>query len=129
MHKRHVRIHPTSRTDRGVHAYQQFFHFDTELNIDNQQWQYAMNRFLPNDIYVKSVQTVDENFHCRYDCVGKRYRYKVYQGAHRDPFKSGLETFIDNDLDLAKMNEAAHHFIGTHDFTGFVLRKLKWKAK
>ena len=35
--------------------------FDTELNIDNQQWQYAMNRFLPNDIYVKSVQTVDEN--------------------------------------------------------------------
>ena len=46
------------------------------LNIDNQQWQYAMNRFLPNDIYVKSVQTVDENFHCRYDCVGKRYRYK-----------------------------------------------------
>ena len=37
--------------------------------------------FLPNDIYVKSVQTVDENFHCRYDCVGKRYRYKVYQGA------------------------------------------------
>ena len=64
----------------------------------------------------------------RYD-AGKRYRYKVYQGAHRDPFKSGLETFIDNDLDLAKMNEAAHHFIGTHDFTGFVLRKLKWKAK
>lgn len=54
-----------------AHAYQQFFHFDTELNIDNQQWQYAMNRFLPNDIYVKSVQTVDENFHCRYDCVGK----------------------------------------------------------
>ena len=33
-----------------AHAYQQFFHFDTELNIDNQQWQYAMNRFLPNDI-------------------------------------------------------------------------------
>ena len=55
-----------------AHAYQQFFHFDTELNIDNQQWQYAMNRFLPNDIYVKSVQTVDENFHCeRYDCVEK----------------------------------------------------------
>ena len=129
MHKRHVRIHPTSRTDRGVHAYQQFVHVDTELNIDNQQWQYAMNRFLPNDIYVKSVQTVDENFHCRYDCVGKRYRYKVYQGAHRDPFKSGLETFIDNDLDLAKMNEAAHHFIGTHDFTGFCSQKTEVESK
>ena len=70
MHKHHVRIHPSSRTDRGVHAYQQFFHFDTELNIDNKQWQYAMNRALPDDIYVKNVRNVDEYFHCRYDCVG-----------------------------------------------------------
>lgn len=56
MHKHHVRIHPSSRTDRGVHAYQQFFHFDTELNIDNKQWQYAMNRALPDDIYVKMYE-------------------------------------------------------------------------
>ena len=58
--------------------------------------------FLPDDIYVKNVQTVEENFHCRYDCVGKRYRYKVYQGEHRNPLKSGLETFINSDLDLSK---------------------------
>ena len=47
IHKRHVRIHPTSRTDRGVHALEQYFHFDTELNIPAQQWKYAMNRALP----------------------------------------------------------------------------------
>ena len=116
MHKHHVRIHPSSRTDRGVHAYQQFFHFDTELNIDNKQWQYAMNRALPDDIYVKNVRNVDEYFHCRYDCVGKRYRYKVYQGNHRNPFKSGTETFVYETLDYDKMNKAAQEFIGTHDF-------------
>lgn len=78
MHKRHIRIHPSSRTDRGVHALEQYFHFDTELNIAPDQWRYAMNRALPDDVYVKDVSFVDESFHCRYDCVGKTYRYKVY---------------------------------------------------
>ncbi len=46
-----------------------------------------MNSALPDDIYVKKVQQVDEEFHCRYDCVGKRYRYKVYQAEHRNPLR------------------------------------------
>ena len=71
MHKRHVRIHPSSRTDRGVHAIEQYFHFDSELNILPEQWQYAMNRALPDDIFVKHVSFVDASFHCRYDCVVK----------------------------------------------------------
>ncbi|BGE81821.1 tRNA pseudouridine(38-40) synthase TruA [Staphylococcus petrasii] len=129
MHRRHVRIHPSSRTDRGVHAYEQYFHFDTELNIAPQQWKYAMNSALPDDIYVKEVQQVDEEFHCRYDCVGKRYRYKVYQAEHRNPFESGLKTFIKDELDLDKMNEAARHFIGTHDFTGFCSQKTEVESK
>lgn len=102
MHRRHVRIHPSSRTDRGVHAYEQFFHFDTDLNIEPKQWKYAMNSALPDDIYVKEVQQVDDHFHCRYDCLGKRYRYKVYQATHRNPFESGLKTFIKEDLNYSK---------------------------
>lgn len=129
MHKRHIRIHPSSRTDRGVHAYQQYFHFDTELQIENSKWQYAMNSALPDDIYVKSVKQVDEYFHCRYDCVGKRYRYKVYQAKHRDPFQSGLKTYIADSLDLKQMNEAANLFIGTHDFTGFCSQKTEVESK
>ena len=129
MHRRHVRIHPSSRTDRGVHAYEQYFHFDTELNIEPKQWKYAMNSALPEDIYVNSVKQVDDTFHCRYDCVGKRYRYKVYQAEHRNPFESGLKTFIKDDLDLVKMNEAAKHFIGTHDFTGFCSQKTEVESK
>ena len=77
MHKRHVRIHPTSRTDRGVHALNQYFHFDTELNITPEKWQYAMNSALPDDIYVHDIQFVSDDFHCRYDCVGKTYRYNI----------------------------------------------------
>lgn len=129
MHKHDVRIHPSSRTDRGVHAIQQYFHFDTELNIPNEQWKYAMNRALPDDIYVKHVSTVSDDFHCRYDCVGKRYRYRIYQASHRDPFQSGLKTFISENLDIARMNEAARYFIGTHDFTGFCSQKTEVESK
>ena len=123
-----VYIHQVAH-DRGVHAYEQYFHFDTELNIEPKQWKYAMNSALPEDIYVNSVKQVDDTFHCRYDCVGKRYRYKVYQAEHRNPFESGLKTFIKDDLDLVKMNEAAKHFIGTHDFTGFCSQKTEVESK
>ena len=78
---------------------------------------------------MNSVKQVDDTFHCRYDCVGKRYRYKVYQAEHRNPFESGLKTFIKDDLDLVKMNEAAKHFIGTHDFTGFCSQKTEVESK
>ncbi len=119
MHKRHVRIHTSSRTDRGVHAIQQYFHFDTELNIPMSQWQYAMNRTLPDDIYVNNVVSIDDDdFHCRYGSVVNAIDIK-YQAQHRDPFQSGLKTFIPETLDFNKMNRAAKQFIGTHDFTGF----------
>lgn len=129
MHRRHVRIHPSSRTDRGVHAYEQYFHFDTDLNIAPKQWKYAMNSALPDDIYVNDVEEVSDDFHCRYDCVGKTYRYKVYQSEHRNPFESGLKTFIKEDLDLDRMNQAAQYFIGTHDFTGFCSQKTEVESK
>jgi tRNA pseudouridine38-40 synthase len=129
MHKRPIRIHPTSRTDRGVHAYEQFFHFDTELNITPEKWRYAMNSALPNDILVKAVSFVDDSFHCRYDCVGKSYRYKAYVAEERDPFQSGLRTHIKETLNYDKMNEAAAKFIGTHDFTGFCSQKTEVDSK
>ncbi|WP_251518056.1 tRNA pseudouridine(38-40) synthase TruA [Staphylococcus sp. Marseille-Q6910] len=129
MHKRHVRIHPTSRTDRGVHAIEQYFHFDTELNISRQQWQYAMNRFLPDDVCVNEVTFVDSEFHCRYDSLGKCYRYKVYQDQRKDPFQSGLKTHIPEELDIEKMQQAARLFIGTHDFTAFCSQKAETESK
>lgn len=129
MHKHDVRIHPSSRTDRGVHAIEQYFHFDTELNIPEQQWQYAMNRALPGDIYVNHVSFVSDDFHCRYDCVGKSYRYKIYQSKHKDPFLHGLKTHITETLDIERMNTAAQYFIGTHDFTGFCSQKTEVVSK
>ena len=58
MHKTFTRIHPASRTDRGVHAMDQYIHFDTDLNIEPTRWAYILNTRLADDIYIKSSSTV-----------------------------------------------------------------------
>lgn len=129
MHKEFVRIHPSSRTDRGVHALMQYVHFDTPLNLTPEKWMHAFNSALPDDIYINQVEIVNPAFHSRYDCVGKAYRYKVYIAPHRDVLKSGLQTHIKTPLDLERMQEAAKYFLGTHDFTSFCSAKTEIENK
>ncbi len=63
------------RTDAGVHALNQVFHFDSELNISEDKWPLAINTLLPKDIYIKKVEQVNSDFHARFDAIGKKYRY------------------------------------------------------
>ncbi|WP_414054413.1 tRNA pseudouridine(38-40) synthase TruA [Macrococcus equi] len=125
MHKDFVRIHPSSRTDKGVHALMQYVHFDTPLVLTTDKWQHAFNSALPDDIYITQVTKINNDFHSRYDCVGKAYRYKVYVAPHRNVLKKGLETHITDTLDVDKMNAAAQYFLGTHDFTSFCSAKTE----
>lgn len=129
MHKDFVRIHPSSRTDKGVHALMQYVHFDTPLILTTDKWQHAFNSALPDDIYINQVTKINTDFHSRYDCVGKAYRYKVYRAPHRDVLKRGIETHITESLDTVKMNEAAQYFLGTHDFTSFCSAKTEIENK
>lgn len=129
MHKTFVRIHPSSRTDKGVHALCQYVHFDTPLKLTPAKWQHAFNSALPDDICVTAVREIPESYHSRYDCIGKAYRYKVYHGAHRDVMKNGRETYIPDELNLERMQEAAQHFLGTHDFTSFCSAKTEIENK
>lgn len=129
MHQTFVRIHPSSRTDKGVHAIEQYFHFDTHLNIANDKWMYAFNSALPEDIYVQSVEQIDDDFHCRYDCVGKKYRYKVYIDESRHIFEHDTKVQQKKPVDIHAMNKAAQHFIGTHDFTSFCSQKTEVQNK
>lgn len=129
MHKEFVRIHPSSRTDKGVHALMQYVHFDTSLSLIESKWQHAFNSALPDDIYITQVTKIQNDFHSRYDCVGKAYRYKVYEAPHRNVLKTGLETHITDTLDVDKMNDAAQYFIGTHDFTSFCSAKTEIENK
>lgn len=113
-------IHSSGRTDKGVHATGQCFHFDTDLIIPEGRFVEALNRRLPEDIRVLSIKKVKKDFHARHDAVSKKYIYKLLKKPLTS-FQANHYVYIPN-LNYTIMREAASLFIGTHDFAGFSAR-------
>src|SRR5690625_2003967 len=114
-----IRIHSSGRTDKGVHAIGQVIHFQTDLQIPPKNWKKALNTLLPDDIYIKQVQEVAENFHARIDAVEKDYRYFVLNKQEPDVFRRNYVHFETERLNLKKIQSACKLIEGTHDFTAF----------
>lgn len=107
----------SGRTDKGVHALQQFAHFDTEKNINGEQLAFQLNRVLPNDIVVKNIYEMNSDAHARYDAIARSYQYKI--NRIKDPFLINTSYYRRGDLDLKRMNQAAGLLMGTQDFESF----------
>ena len=90
-----------------------------EHSIPEQRLVAALNHFLPPNIAVHSCEKVDDDFHARYSCKGKEYVYKMWNHPIRDPFLDGYAHHYWYALDEKQLNEAAKHYIGSHDFTSF----------
>lgn len=112
-----IKIYPSGRTDRGVHAIAQVIHFDFDRLIPADGIKNGVNAFLPKDIYFKKVELVDLNFHARFSCKSKEYRYYINTGEY-DPLRANYSTNITN-LNLEIMKLAIKKFEGVHDFKGF----------
>lgn len=124
-----VHIHGTSRTDSGVHALGQCATFDWNSNMPVDKLAEVMNRRFgaggegrsgaPGDIKIIFAREVPEDFHARYSCTGKTYRYVIDKSG--DIFRRNLAFQYPEaaSLDLDAMREAASHIIGTHDFKCF----------
>ena len=118
-----------SRTDRGVHASQFFVTISKkgeqgiETNIPIDRLPTVFSVYLPQDISVNSASIVSDSFHARYDVKYKEYIYRIWNGSIRDPFTYDRSwhypRYIDDDT-ILKMNKAASHFIGTHDFGAYM---------
>lgn len=112
-----------SRTDAGVHAnkYCISMKVDDEQTIPCQGLVRGLNAHLPGDVAVLDCCEVEEDFHARYNCLGKRYVYTFHNGAVRDPFLKGRVYHSQSGvaLDADTMNRAAQHFLGSHDFSAF----------
>ncbi len=118
-----------SRTDSGVHA-NMFCATVTKKGTDNLDTDIELSKIprafsahLPKDIAVKNAIWVDADFHPRYDVRYKEYIYEIYNGAVRDPFWDGRAWHIPQPIDdtaIEKMNRAASHFVGEHDFSAFM---------
>lgn len=119
-----VADHPVSvtsagRTDAGVHAIGQVAHFDTGAVRSERAWALGANTNLPNDVAVLWAREVPEEFHARYSAVARTYRYVILNRATRPALTRQRVCWIHEALDASRMQQAAEHLIGEHDFSAF----------
>jgi len=125
LQKQEVILTGSSRTDSGVHALQNFFHFDFEEAI-HPQFTYKINAILPADIVVKNIITVAPDAHCRFDAIAREYNYYIYR--HKDPFLKDRAFYFPYKLDFEKMQQAAAIITDYQDFTSFSKRNTQVKT-
>ncbi|MGK9476542.1 tRNA pseudouridine(38-40) synthase TruA [Melioribacter sp. OK-6-Me] len=139
--KEKVNLIGSGRTDSGVHALGQVANFRYEKEIDINKFTYSLNSLLPEDIAIKKIEQVDENFHSRYDAKERKY---IYLFSHiKSPFYlrySYLYPPIRN-IDINFLNVISSVFCGKIDFTSFCkagssvqnkfceVREIKWFRK
>lgn len=116
-----IQIAGAGRTDSGVHALGQVFHFDCDRQF--QDIVRAINSQLPDDIYVSECEPVADDFHARYDAKWKYYSYNVNTAGY-NPLQRNYAWQLCEELDIELMRQAAELFIGEHDFTSFNATKL-----
>lgn len=113
-------ITSSGRTDTGVHARGQVFHFDPVFpQIPVEGWKKGLNAHLPPDIRILDVQATHPSFHARFDALKKEYRYRVLASCDPDVFRRRFVYFHPQPLDLLRMQQAARAFVGKHDFSAF----------
>ena len=109
----------SGRTDAGVHAEGQVFHFDTESSIPDDRFYKAINAFLPNEIKVLASKEVEKDFNARKSAKKKTYAYSFYYSEFELPLLDRYSVRIDSAPNFDKMEQASKLFIGEHDFKAF----------
>ncbi len=117
--KQPVRIHGSGRTDSGVHAHGQVFHFDAQWENPAADLLRALRSGLPESIQVNAVRQVADSFHARHSSTGKLYLYRLYEGFAPPRETRYCWSLGNRRLDIESMREAARYLIGKHDFTAF----------
>lgn len=120
-----VELHGSGRTDAGVHARSQMANVKLDTDMSVCEIKSYLNRYLPEDIRIKSVATVDDGFHARLSAKKKRYSYNLDIGEKADVFRRKFTWHIEEKLDISKMNEAADILLGCKDFRSFSDMKTK----
>ena len=117
--RRRFTLTGSSRTDSGVHALQNYFHFDYEGVIEK-RGMYNINAILPPDIAIKGAYPVAADAHCRFDALSREYRYFIYR--KKDPFLADRASFYPYPLDREKLDAAAALIPQFDEFGSFAKR-------
>jgi tRNA pseudouridine38-40 synthase len=112
----------SSRTDSGVHARQNFLHFDIETPIPD-DLAYKMNAILPRDIAVNGIYAVEATLHSRFAAQSREYAYTLF--THKDPFMRDRGFYYPFPLRIDLLQESAQYILTQTDFTSFSKRNTQ----
>jgi tRNA pseudouridine38-40 synthase len=108
----------SSRTDTGVHAHEQFAHFDLPAGMSvKENWVFRLNRMLPDSLAVQGIYQVADDFHARFAALSRTYEYRI--SPQKSPFNSQYAYRFSVDLDIDAMNKAAALFFKHTDYQCF----------
>lgn len=119
---RPVQFVAAGRTDAGVHAEAMLVHVD----VSRERWQRSpraytqgINQLLSDDVRVTGARDVDENFHARFDCLERRYRYKIWNRSTSSALDQWRHWWMPRRMDEEAMRQASLCLLGRHDFSSF----------
>ena len=114
-----VELYGSGRTDAGVHSLGQVANFKTNSKLPIEKVAIAINSKLKKSIRIKKAEEVSENFHSRYNCHKKKYRYIINNSSQGSAIYRGLEYHVSQKLNVEEMKKAIKFFEGEHDFKAF----------
>ncbi len=121
-----VMVTASGRTDAGVHARQNFAHFDFGPSLPD-QFHRRLNFMLPEDISVRNVFSVPADFNARFDAVLRTYEYLICYD--KNPFLTDFASLYPYpELSVVKLNEAAAFFSSQNDFAAFSKKRTQVKT-
>lgn len=126
--KENLKLTGSSRTDAGVHARQNYFHFDSEMFSADTNFEkavYHLNAILPLDIVLKKIKEVSINAHCRFDAASRTYEYTVFQ--EKNPFLNDTGYFYPYNLNKQKLTLFAREISNHYSFETFSKKNTQVK--
>lgn len=111
-----IQLTGSSRTDAGVHAIQNFFHFDFEEPVHPQAL-YKLNAILPRDIAIRNIFPMPADAHSRFDALSREYCYRIHR--FKDPFLTDRSLYYPYKLKYDHMQEGAVFLQSQQNFFAF----------
>lgn len=113
-----------SRTDKGVHALNQYCTFEVTKDLNSKKLLHSINSLLSENVYVKSIKKVNDNFNVRYDVKRKEYIYKINMGEY-NPIEVEYTLQYCKKIDKKLLDCFVTKVSGIHNFRSFTSDKNK----
>jgi tRNA pseudouridine38-40 synthase len=113
-------VQSAGRTDSGVHALAMSAHVDVAKPVTPFRLMEGINAHLrPNPVAIIACAQVADDWHARFDCLKRSYRYVIVNRRAPLTLDIGRAWRVTRPLDAAAMHRAAQLLVGQHDFTTF----------